>query len=588
LPLAGDSFNGERVPVASPGPRAPARFRREGYRRRQLFWFTWIRIALLTTALVTTLLLLSFASKPESVPMEHVRGLYAVFVLGYALSAVNLAALGLTKSDALVAGTQFVGDMVLVTGLFVALVPSLGYDGAVAVVLPLFALVTAFACTHLDRIRGAAFAMGAFLLQAFVHLAPSWRLVPAHVLGLDDLAAAEPRTLTLYLFVLMFTFFGTAWTTASRAERLNATEVRLHGVAEDLAELQAFNEHVVRSISAGLVTTDHAGRITFVNAAAQDILGGRPEVLRGRPLFDVLGWHDEMTDLHAALGEGRTRRFERDALLENRRVYLEVTASRLEDRARNVLGILYLLEDTTEIRLLEREVRLKEKMAAIGEMAAGLAHEIRNPLASISGSIQILDRQLPLEGDRRQLMGIVLSEARRLDDTVRDFLDFARPREIRARTVDVAELARETVLLLSHSEQVCPDHVLTAPPRGMSASVHADADQLRQVLWNLCTNALKAMPDGGRLAVEVARAGTEASLCVSDTGVGMSKEMLARVFEPLAGEFPGGSGLGMAIVYRIVRDHGGRIRIDSAPGAGTRVEVRLPAGTPAVAAGGAA
>ena len=393
----------------------------------------------------------------------------------------------------------------------------------------------------------------------------------------SPLALPELSNAVRNLFVLMFTFYGTSWLVASRAERLRAIGDRLQTVTDEYRDLQAFNEHVIQSIGAGLVTTDDELRITFVNPAAQRLLGEGD--LHGKLLHDLLGWSEHAEEDIRPVRQGRSsHRFVREARLGGSLMVLEVSTSRLEDKDGHDLGLLFLLEDVTDLRALETEVRLKEKMAAIGEMAAGIAHEIRNPLASISGSVQILGRQLDLQGERRKLLDIVLAESRRLDLTIKGFLDFARPRAPRRRRIDLSALARETVTLLSHSAEVLKEHQLVSPA-GAPVEVDADADQLRQVLWNLCQNGLKAMPGGGRLDVRVGMQGDEGVLSVTDSGVGMSSEARSRAFQPLVGDFREGTGLGLAIVYRIVRDHGGQVHIDSHPGEGTRIEVRLPART---------
>lgn len=567
----------QQSPPASRPVRPASGSSDEGYRRHQLLWFTWIRLAVITTALVTTLVF-DLVARPERASADAVQGVYVVLLGGYVLAAGSLVALAVTRSDVVLAAVQFAGDLVLETALFFVLVPVLGtHDGAVALVMPLFVLTTALACTYLDRFQGATFATCAFLLQVAAHLLPrtpvlGWLGLPAHELA--DLSLAQ---VARNLFVLMFTFHATAWLLSSRSERLKAVGRRLKTVSEDLAELQAFNEMVVRNVSAALVTTDLDGRITFANEAARNVVGSDA---RGMALHDLLGWQEHREqDLSSLLAGRAPRRFAREGTLDGRRLSLEVAASILLDGERRALGLLFLIEDRTELRALEQEVRLHEKMAVVGEMAAGIAHEIRNPLASISGSVQILQRQLQLGEDQKKLMGIVLDEARRLDGTIRDFLDFARPREPRRRTVDIAELARETLLLLGHGDLVLPSHVLSGPSVG-SAPAWCDPDQLRQVLWNLCQNALKAMPEGGRLSVDVATASREVVLVVEDTGVGMSEQMKARAFEPLAGEFARGTGLGLAIVYRIVQEHGGRVSLQSARGRGTRIEVRLPSAIP--------
>jgi two-component system sensor histidine kinase PilS (NtrC family) len=541
--------------------------------RRQLVFFAWLRLPIVTAALVSTLLF-HLVFRPEAVTGNRIAPLYALMGGAYLLSFLNLAALSFIRSASTLALIQFGGDVLVETALLVVLSSE---EAAVAFVVALYFLTTLLACSYLDRVQGSAFATGAFLLLSVVHVLGRYELLPATTLrGEPPLADLTDWDLFLRLCIYVLTFCGTAWLVGLRQERLRAMGDRLRSVADDLAELQAFNEHVIRSMSTGLVTTDPDGLVTYANGAAETLLGRSRDELRGRRLHDVLGWQEQAEEDAGLLGPDRSAcRLSREVILDGRRLSLNVGVSRLQDRDGRTLGRLHLLEDVTELRSLEHEVRLKEKMAAIGEMAAGIAHEIRNPLASISGSVQMLQRQLSLEDDEGRLMGIVLRESQRLDQTVREFLEFARPRPSRPRRVDVAELARDTLTLLQNSDEVREHHDLVGPEsEGVEAL--ADPDQLKQVVWNLCRNALQAMPEGGTLRLTVERRDDECVLTVEDTGVGMSPEMRRRAFQPLAGEFERGIGLGLAIVYRIVKDHGGSVRIDPEREQGTRIDVHLP------------
>lgn len=542
--------------------------------RRQLVFFAWLRLPIVTAALVSTLLF-HLVFQPDAITGKQVLPLYVLLGAAYVASFVNFASLSFLRSPSQLALVQFGGDIVLETALLIVLSSE---EAAVAFVVALFFLTTLLACSYLDRVQGSAFATGAFLLLAVVHVAGRYELLPAVTLSGDPpFADLDDWDVFLRLCIYVLTFCGTAWLVGLRQERLRAMGDRLRSVADDLAELQAFNEHVIRSMTTGLVTTDEDDRITYANGAAEGLLGVTREQLRGRRLHDVLGWREHAEEDAARLeGDPAERRVSRSCVLAGRELALNVSFSRLEDRDGSSLGRLHLLENVTELRSLEHEVRLKEKMAAIGEMAAGIAHEIRNPLASISGSVQMLHRQLELPGDQGRLMGIVLRESERLDQTVREFLEFARPRAARPRRVDLSELARETLTLLQHSNEVSSHHRLEGPRSGR-VEARADPDQLKQVVWNLCRNALQAMPDGGILRVDVEEREGQAVLSVEDEGTGMSEEMQRRAFQPMSGEFERGIGLGLAIVYRIVKDHGGSVRIDSESGRGTCIEVQLPA-----------
>ena len=216
-------------------------------------------------------------------------------------------------------------------------------------------------------------------------------------------------------------------------------------------------------------------------------------------------------------------------------------------------------------------------------MAAGIAHEIRNPLASMSGSIQILRQELPLSAEQEQLMDIVLRESERLNTTIRSFLAYARPQRFQIARFDVRRVLNDAALLLRNSNELRDGHEIHVSLPDAELWYEADEGQIKQIVWNLATNGLRAMPSGGRLQL-VAEVETSEGivLTVRDEGVGIPPEELDSLFQPFHGTFAKGSGLGLAIVHRIVADYQGEIRVSSKPGAGTTVSVRLPARTPAV------
>ena len=219
---------------------------------------------------------------------------------------------------------------------------------------------------------------------------------------------------------------------------------------------------------------------------------------------------------------------------------------------------------------------MKDRMAAVGELAAGLAHEIGNPLAAISGSVQMLAGAAAADPAQRRLIDILLKESQRLDRTIKGFLRFARPRERQSVPFDVARLLAENCELLRNSVEVSERHRVEADLVPASAHLLGDPDQVSQIFWNLARNSLRAMPDGGTLKVVGRIADDCYRLQVIDTGRGMSEEQRANLFHPFRSFFDGGTGIGLAIVYRIVDDHGGRLSVDSRPGGGTTITVELP------------
>jgi two-component system sensor histidine kinase PilS (NtrC family) len=239
-------------------------------------------------------------------------------------------------------------------------------------------------------------------------------------------------------------------------------------------------------------------------------------------------------------------------------------------------GFIFIFQDVTHWLRLEQQVRIKDRMAAIGELSAGLAHEIGNPLAAISGSVQLLSSSVPPPTSAHRLLEIILNESRRLDRTIKGFLRYARPSERSDVEFDIGEALRENVELLRNSDEVTTRHQIDLALDPPSVRLVADRDQLVQIFWNLARNALRAMPDGGRLEVRGRTADDVYRIEFKDTGRGMSESERRTMFQPFKTSFGGGSGLGMAIVYQIVQEHGGELQVESVPDRGTTVTVELP------------
>jgi two-component system sensor histidine kinase PilS (NtrC family) len=240
-------------------------------------------------------------------------------------------------------------------------------------------------------------------------------------------------------------------------------------------------------------------------------------------------------------------------------------------------GYLFTFQDLTEIKQLERAVRMKENLATMGEMAAGMAHEIRNPLASISGSVQVLRENLGIRTESSRLMDIIVRESERLSGILNDFLLYARPPRFKPDDIDLRDIVEETATLLRNSSEVQEEHEIVLKMPETRVQLFADANQMKQIAWNLARNAIEAMPGGGRLEVELSKSDSgEAVMIFRDEGIGMGDDDIHRMFVPFKGDFEHGSGLGLAIVYRMVQDYNGIIRVDSLSPQGTEISVSFP------------
>ena len=391
-------------------------------------------------------------------------------------------------------------------------------------------------------------------------------------------------TVTLNVFGL----FAVAALGGTLANSLRSAGAQLVQASTEIADLQALNQHVIDSLPSGLATTDEALRILTFNRGAETITGVACRAATGRGIHEVLQLSAPvMASIQGELkSKGDRHRHEFRYRPADNRGELEIglTATHLETPGGRA-GLLFTFQDVTAIKKLERDAAIQQRLAAVGEMAAGIAHEIRNPLASMSGSIQILRQELPLSSEQEQLMDIVLRESERLNTTIRSFLAYARPQRFQIARFDLRRALNDTALLLRNSAEVLEGHEIALDVPADELWYEADEGQIKQIVWNLATNGLRAMPHGGRLRLAGGfKAGAGGVvLSVSDEGIGIPPEELDGLFQPFHGTFAKGSGLGLAIVHRIVRDYGGEIQVSSQPGAGTTVAVRLPARAAAVA-----
>ena len=379
----------------------------------------------------------------------------------------------------------------------------------------------------------------------------------------------------------VFGLFAVAVLGGTLANSLRSAGARLEQASTEIADLQALNQHVIDSLPSGLATTDQALRILTFNRGAESITGVACGAAVGRAIDAVLQLPAPvMSSIQSDLRSKGARRHEFRYRRADSRGELEIglTATHLETPGGRA-GLLFIFQDVTAIKKLERDAAIQQRLAAVGEMAAGIAHEIRNPLASMSGSIQILRQELPLSSEQEQLMDIVLRESERLNTTIRSFLAYARPQRFQIARFDVRRALNDTALLLRNSAEVLDGHEIAVDVPPTELWYEADEGQIKQIVWNLATNGLRAMPEGGRLrlagALEPSSDGVV--LTVRDDGIGIPPEELDALFQPFHGTFAKGSGLGLAIVYRIVSDYNGEIQVSSQPGSGTTVSVRLPA-----------
>lgn len=343
-----------------------------------------------------------------------------------------------------------------------------------------------------------------------------------------------------------------------------------------LQSLETFHKHVVENIPSGILTVDTQGVVNMINSTACSILGVAREEITGRPLKEVLSGMDQEEDRTDPSLPRPEIVFHRS---DGAEIFLGYSSSPMKDADGNVTGSVVIFQDLTPIKQMEERVRIADRLATVGELAAGLAHEIRNPLASITGSSQMLRETPDLPEISRTLLDIIERESTRLNGLISDFLAYAGPKMKNVGPVNMTTMATEIVEAVRAGE-ARERGVTVATPATREMHVKGDPEQLKQVLWNLLRNALQATPRDGSVTVDlfpqIRHRERYVVITVSDTGNGIAPDIIGKIFNPFFTSKAEGTGLGLAISQRIVHFHGGFIEVRSSPGGGSVFSVFLP------------
>ena len=538
--------------------------------RRKLLWLLAARAAVVTLLLGSATLIQSSSTEAGPVDADAFFGIIGVT---YALTMVYALLLQQTERRRWLVDAQVAVDAVIVSAI-VYLTGGINSYFSSLYTLPIIA------ATIVESRRGGV-VVG--VLSCLLYAA----IVVSQYAGVPGFESEQPLpAFRLALFTVGLNLFGfgaIAALTGYLAEGLRQADIQLQQASNQIEDLQALSRHIIDSLTSGLATTDIEGRILTFNRAASTITGIPAEEAVGRPAIEVLALPQEFTTLFGTQAQ-RPRLPRMDIALkrgDGRKIEIGLSTAIL-NTPRGEVGFLLTFQDVTEVRRLDREARVQQRLAAVGEMAAGIAHEIRNPLASMAGSIQILRQEVQLTPEQSQLMDIVLRESERLNDTIRSFLAYARPQRHALSRVDARLVVTDAAALLENSSELTPAHRIAVDVPDAGVWLRADESQLRQIVWNLASNGLRAMPDGGTLTLAARAvpptAGGEGEVVIEvrDEGSGIAPEELDGIFQPFRAGFARGTGLGLSIVQRIVADYGGEIQVTSDRETGTTVLVRMP------------
>jgi|SRR5579863_2939433 len=521
--------------------------RKAGELRGKIKWLMLARLFV-----VTLLLGLSFL-----LHQNHLRNSDLLLSSAYFLIVIYAVCFSHVKNLFLFASAQLVIDLFLETAL-------VGVTGGVESPFTFLYMISIVSWAIFNYRPGA-------ILSASLSALLYGSLVGLQFSGLLFFLTPLPLRTGEFFFAFsinLLGFFSVGLLSGLLAEKLTEKEA-------GFAALRIFHEDIVKSITSGLLTTDLEGRITSFNRAATEISGFTLDEAMGQVWWEIIQW-DEFRDRFKLLcSGGLPQRF--DGETKNRwgeRLLLGVTLSPLKDGSGRQTGVIGIFQDLTHYKRMEEEMARREKLATLGEMAASIAHEIRNPLGALSGSIQVLREEVGrLDPANDRLLEIALSEAERLNSIITQFLLYARPKPPQRRWCELSSLLKET-LDLAKNDVECRGRVQVDLAGLSTVRLWVDPDQIKQVFWNLITNAFQSMPDGGTLSVAVSHVGRSRRRvddrrgdCVEirfeDTGEGIPEELLGKVFSPFFTTKSQGTGLGLAIVQRIVEAHGGRIQVES-------------------------
>ena len=532
--------------------------------------------ALLVTVLLTSAVVLN-VNDLDSFSNPTYIGIWYLIIATYAATVGYALYIRYIPELVLLAYGQAVGDALLAGGLVLLT------GGADSIFVFLFFLCIVNAANLMGR-EGALFSASCCSVAFALNVLSQSGYIP----GLSQVGfilGASRNVSTYNVAVNIVAFYAVAILAGHLAERLGQVGTELEQRLVDVRQLRALNENIVNSIAGGLCTLGTRGRITSFNRGASQITGLSENSVIGKRCREIIPELDEEVHRHR-LSHQRYRQAETWLTRDNgERVYLSVSVAPLVDAINKETGHIIHFADRTAVHELQEFAQRQKRLAAIGKLSAAIAHELRNPLTSISGAIQMLGDANEADGPRRQLMGIVLREVDRLNGLIEDFLGYARPQQLVLGRVDLREIINETLTLLTQDTGSGSDIEVVLQLDDDPLIIHGAEAPIRQVIWNLLRNASEAMDGKGTLTISAVTlfAGIEpqqyVELRIDDTGVGFDEETRSRLFEPFFTTKEHGTGLGLATVHRIVEAHEGMIFAESEEN-GTTFRVMLPCAEP--------
>ncbi len=479
----------------------------------------------------------------------------------------------------LAASSQVVGDLSLVAGI---LYTTGGIDSPISF---LFLFVIIATSVMLPRAAVFLAASGASIIYGGLIDLEYFGFINPVYLFPESKISFKSGYVFYIIFLNIVAFYTVAYLSSFLSHRLRIISDELKKTSLNLEEQRAFNRNIVQYMGNGLVTIDREGVITSINPAAEALTGFYAEESLKQNIKSLI----PSLQLNKLLLENESStlpdQIEREfARKDGKKIFLRIKVSNLSDL--NVPGYILVFEDLTEIRLMQNKILRTEQLAAVGRFSAGLAHEIRNPLTSLSGSIQVLAKGLNLKDSYKKLMDIVIKETDRLNSILSDFLSYAQPKKNINTIVDLTQLVEDVIILLKNNEDFSSEKQIIFERSADHLIFNGDEEQVKQVVWNLCINALEAMTIG-TLSIGIKEVPGYHNnnfhankrgvvLEVIDQGCGIAPDQMENIYDPFYSSKKGGVGLGLATVYQIVHRNEGAMEVNSTLGKGTSFTVFLP------------
>lgn len=479
----------------------------------------------------------------------------------------------------LTASSQVVGDLLLVGGI---LYTTGGIDSPISFLFLFVIIATSVmlpsAAVFLVASAASIIYGGLIDLEYYGFIDPVY-LFP------ESKISFESAYVFYIIFLNIVAFYTVAYLSSFLSHRLRIIKDQLEQTSLNLEEQRAFNRNIVQYMGNGLVTIDREGIITSINPAAESLTGFSARESLNQNIKTLIPSLQLEKFLRDSKPDPLPEQIERDFTRnDGKKIFLRIKISYLSDL--NVPGYILVFEDLTEIKFMQNKMLRTEQLAAVGRFSAGLAHEIRNPLTSLSGSIQVLAKGLNLEDSYKKLMNIVIKETDRLNNILSDFLTYAQPKKNTNIIVDLTQLVQDVIILLKNKEDFSPDKQILFEGSENHIIFNGDEQQIKQVVWNLCINALEAMI-AGELSIKIKEVSGYRSnnfhsnrqgvvFEVTDQGCGIAPDQMENIYDPFYSSKKDGVGLGLATVYQIVHRNQGAMDVKSVLGKGTSFIVFLP------------